>query len=78
MEGCCETWWQKTAARKHLSATSEYILTVTSAWRWESGRRGEGGGGREVAESDTGGDGPWYAGMDTGDAHVGKYSCVET
>ena len=41
---------------------------------WESGRHGEGegGGGREVAEYDTGRNGPWYDGTDKGDAQVGE------
>ena len=55
-----------------LSATLEEILAVARARRWESGRRGEGGGYREVAESDAGNYGPWYTGTDTGDARVGE------
>ena len=47
------------------------------AQRWGSGRRGEGGGGREVAEFDAGINGPRYDGMETGDARVGKLPCVE-
>ena len=57
---------------KQLSATLEDILAATRARRWESGMRSEGGGGREVAESDAGIDGPQYAGTETGDARVGK------
>ena len=44
--GRCETWWQKTAAHKQLSATLEEILVAARARCWESGRRGEGRGGR--------------------------------
>ena len=40
--------------------------------RLESGRRCEGGGGGEVAESDSGSGGPWYAGMETCDVWVGE------
>ena len=40
--------------------------------RWESGRRGDGGGGREVAESDTGSSGPRYAETETGEDHLGE------
>ena len=58
--------------RKQLSETSEDILEAARARRWESGRRGEGGGGREVAKSDSGSDGPQYAGTDTGYTRVGK------
>ena len=50
----------------------EYILAVARVWRWESGRCGEGGGGREVAESGAGSNGPQYYGTDTGDTRVGK------
>ena len=39
---------------------------------WESGRRGEGGGGGEVAESEAGSDGPRYDGTDKCDARVGE------
>ena len=67
-----EPWWRQTAARKQLSVTLEDILVVTRVWRWESGRRGGGRGGREVAESDTGSNGPWYAGTEIGDYRVGK------
>ena len=45
---------------------------------WESGRNGEGGGVREVAELDAGNDGPQYYATETGDARVGKLSCAET
>ena len=40
-------------------------------------RRGKIGGGREVVESDSGSDGPWYVGMETGDAWVVKLSYLE-
>ena len=67
-----EPWWRQTAARKQLSVTLEDILVVTRARHWESGRSGEVGGGREVAESCAGSDRPWYAGTETGDAQVGE------
>ena len=43
---------------------------------WESGRRGEGGEGREVYESDAGRNGPWYADTEVGDTRVGELSYV--
>ena len=64
--------WKKTTGRKQLSATLEEILAAVRARHWESIRSGEGGGGREVVESDTGSDGPWYDGTETGEARVGK------
>ena len=48
------------------------------ARHWESRRRGQGEGGREIADSDAGSDGPWYDGMETRDARVGKLSFVGT
>ena len=42
------------------------------AQRWESGRRGKDGGGREVAESDGGIDEPWYYGTEIGNSRVGN------
>ena len=62
---------RKTAARKHLSATLEDILAAARERRWESGRCGEVRGGREVSKSDAGLYGPWYYGMEIGDAWVG-------
>ena len=38
----------------------------------ESDRHGEGGGGREVAESSAGSDGPRYARTETGESQVEK------
>ena len=67
-----EPWWQKTAARKQLSSTLEDISMAARAQRWESGRRGKGGGDREVAESVAGCNGTLYYGMETGYAWVGK------
>ena len=66
--------------RKQLGEMLNYILVAAKALRWKSVRRGNGGGGREVAESDSdaGSDVPRYAGTETGDAQVGKLSCVET
>ena len=43
-----------------------------AAQRWESGRRGEGGGGGEVAKSEAESDGPRYDGTDKCDARVGE------
>ena len=57
-----EPWWKQTAARKQLGETLEDILTAARARRWEYGRNENGGGGREVSESDVGIDGPWYSG----------------
>ena len=48
------------ADRKQMSATLEEILAASMARNWEYGRRGDGGGGREVAESDAGSNGTWY------------------
>ena len=62
----------ETTAWGQLSATLEYILAAARTRRWESGRCGEGGVGREESESDAGSDGPWYAGTDTGDSQVGE------
>ena len=64
-----EPWWRKTVDQKQLSATLKEILAAARARHWKSGRRGEGGGGRDVAESesDAGSDGPQYSGTETGD-----------
>ena len=69
-----EPWWRKTTTRKQMSATSKDILAEARARIWKSGRHGEGGGGREVADSDSdaGIDWPRYAGMETGDTQVGE------
>ena len=40
------------AAINHLSATLKYILATARERRWKSGRRGRGGGDRDVAESE--------------------------
>ena len=57
-----EPWWWETAARKQLNAKLEDILVAARAWRWGSGRRGEGGEGRKVLESDAGSELYWYDG----------------
>ena len=67
-----DPWWQKMEARKQVSEILEEIFAAVRERSWESGRRGEGGGGREVAESGTGRYGPRNAGIDTGDARAGK------
>ena len=46
----CKPCWRLTMDQKHLSAISEEISTAARERRWESGRNGKGGGGREVAE----------------------------
>ena len=63
-----------------MSVTLEDILAVARERCLEAIRHeeGKGGGGREVTESDAGSDGPWYYGTETGDARVGKLSCVGT
>ena len=58
--------------------TSEDIPVASRERRWESGKRGQGAVSREIAES-----GAWIdwlrcSGTETGDARVGKKSCVET
>ena len=67
-----ETWWWKTAAQKHLSATSENILEEERSQSWESNKRGNDRGSTEVAESEAGIDETCYDGTETGDAWVGK------
>ena len=69
-----DPWCQKMAAGKQLSDILKEISVAARVWRLKSGRRGEGGGGREVAESelDVGIDGPWYYGTDTGNAQMGE------
>ena len=46
-----DPWWQKTAAKKHMSDTSKYIMAAARERRWESGRHGRGGGDSDAAES---------------------------
>ena len=46
----------ETAAQKQLSETFREIFLAARARRWKSVRCGEGGGGREVAESRAGRD----------------------
>ena len=50
---CRETWWRQMTAREQTRVTLENILAATRVKRQESGRRGEGGGGGEVAEYDS-------------------------
>ena len=75
-----ETWWRQTADSKQLNDTLKDIFMEARDWRRKSGRRGKGGGGKDVAdsESNAGSDGPWYDGTETGDAQVGKLYCVDT
>ena len=65
-------WWRQKEVQKNLSATLENILAAARAWRRESGRRGEGGEGGEVADYDSGSEGPWYSGTEIGDTRVGE------
>ena len=65
-----DPWWKKTAARKHLSATIEDILEAARERRQESRSHGEGRGGEEVSESDSGSEVYWCARTDTGDVWV--------
>ena len=63
-----DPWWRQTATQDHLSATLKDILAEAKARRQESSRHKEGRGGEEVADFDSGIEGPWYAGTETGDA----------
>ena len=65
-----DLWRRQTAYWKQLSATLEDILAAARAQRWGSIRSSEGRGVREVAEYDSGIDGPLHAGMETGYAWV--------
>ena len=69
--GRCEPWWRQTEARKQLSVTLEEISVEARVQRWESGRRSEVEGYREVAESNAEIDGPRYDGTETGYPWVG-------
>ena len=59
-------------------AKLEGILAAERAQQQEFFRRGECREGREVAESDSGNKVSRYAGIETGDAQLGKCSCVGT
>ena len=61
-------WWRQAEVEKQLRVTLEDILETARVRCWESGRCGKCGEGREVAESDSGIDGPRYDGMGTGDS----------
>ena len=70
---CREPWWRQTTPRKHLSDMLKDILEEAREWQWKSGRRieiGEGDRDAEESEDGAGRDGYWYAGMETGEAHV--------
>ena len=73
-----EPWWRQPVARKQLIVMLEDILAAARERCWGSGRRGKGGGGREVAESNAGSNGIMYDETETGDSGVGKLSCFET
>ena len=55
-----DTGWRQTVDWKQLCATLEDILEAAGPRRCEPGRRGEGGRGREIIDSDAGSNGPWY------------------
>ena len=59
-------------ARNQQSAALKDILAAAREWHWKSGKRGRGGGDREVAESesDAGGGGTRDPGTETGDSQV--------
>ena len=65
-------WWRQKAAWKQLSETVGEILVAERARSWESSRHSKGGGGREVAESGAGRNGPRYVDTETGDAWLGE------
>ena len=65
----CETWWRQTAAQKRLREMLEDISVAPRSKLRESSRRGNGRGGEEIADS--GREGTWHAGMETGEAWVG-------
>ena len=56
-----------------MSAVLKEILAETRERRWESGRRGEGKGGEEVAGYGSGSKGTWYAGTYICDSWVINY-----
>ena len=58
--------------QKQLSAALEDISVAARERRREYCRRREGGGGRDVEESDTRSYGPHYDEKETGDAWVGR------
>ena len=64
----------QTSSRKQLSATLKYIPVATKERRWKSGRRGGGGGDRDLEKSEdgSGSDGSQDAGTETGDSQVGE------
>ena len=66
------------ASQNQLSAMLEDILTAARVQRWELDRCDEGGEGGYVVGYDPGSEGPRYDTMETGDAQVGKLSCVRT
>ena len=55
-----------------MSAKLEHILVAERERRWEFGRCAEGGEGGEVANSDSGSEGPQYSGTKTGDAQLSE------
>ena len=59
-------------SRKQLSEKLKDISTSERARRWESGRLGKGGGGKEVADSDAERNGIWYDRTETGESQVGE------
>ena len=69
-----EPWWQKTVARKQLSATIKDIFEAAWERRWKYGRHGRSGANRDVEESEDGAwsDGYQDSGTETSDAKVGE------
>ena len=55
-------------ARKQLHVTLEDILAVTRAWRQEYARHGKVREGGEVADYNSGSEGPRYSGTETCEA----------
>ena len=53
-----------------MGAILEEILAAARARHWEPSRKSEGMGGREVAESGAGRDGPSYSGTYIGDTWI--------
>ena len=70
-----EIFWRKMVATNQLSDTLRYIFFEAMEQRWGYGRRGKTvGRDRDIEESEDGSvsNEYWYAGRETGDAHLGK------
>ena len=66
-----DPWWWKTAARKQLKDMLEEIFTAARERQRKYGRHGEDQGQEELAESESGSEGSWYAETETGYERVG-------